>query len=122
MSADGSNKITLLSDPSAQVIRPRSCPDGRYIVFVWANHAANKKVNIWRVDTDGSNPKQLTDGTTDVGPICSWDGKWVYYENLDTLQVLRVAIDGGTPEAVPGTTLSGLFASRGLDSHPMASS
>ncbi len=114
MAADGSNKTTLLSDPTAQVIRPRSCPDGRYVVFVWANHAANKKVNIWRVDTDGSNPKQLTDGTTDVGPICSQDGTRVYYENLDTLRVLRVAIDGGTPEVVPGTTLSGLLASPGL--------
>ena len=111
MSADGSNKTTLLSDSSAQVIRPRGCPDGRYVVFVWANHAASKKVNIWRVDTDGSNPKQLTNGTTDVGPICSQDGKWVYYENLDTLQILRVAIDGGTPEVAPGTALSGgLFA------------
>ena len=114
MSADGRNKATLLSDPSAQVILPSGCPDGRYVVFVWANHAASKKVNIWRVDTDGSNPKQLTDGTTDVGPICSQDGMWVYYENLDTLRVLRVAIDGGTPEVVPGTTISGLLASPGL--------
>ena len=115
MSIDGSNKATLLSDPSAQVIRPRGCPDGRYIVFVWANHAASKKVNIWRADVDGSNPRQLTYGTTDVGPTCSQDGKWVYYENLDTLQLLQVSIDGGTPEMVPGTTLSGrLSAALGL--------
>jgi serine/threonine protein kinase len=110
-SADGSNRITLLSDPSAQVIRPRGCPDGRYIVFVWANHAANKKVNVWRIDTDGSNPKQLTFGATDVGPICSQDGMWVYYRNLDTLQLFRVPIDGGAPEQVQGT--AGLFASEG---------
>jgi eukaryotic-like serine/threonine-protein kinase len=112
MSADGNNKTTLLSDPSAQVIRPSSCPDGRYIVFVWANHGANKKVNIWRIDTDGSNPKQLTYGVTDVGSVCSQDGVWVYYFNLDTLQVLRVPIDGGTPAVVQGT--GGLFTSVGL--------
>jgi eukaryotic-like serine/threonine-protein kinase len=119
MSVDGSNKTTLLSDSSAQVIRPRGSLDGRYVVFVWANHAASKKVNIWRVDTDGSNPKQLTDGATDVGPVCSQDGKWVYYESLDTLQILQVAIDGGTPEVVPGTAMSGgLSASPGLGVSP----
>jgi hypothetical protein len=36
----------------------------------------------------------------------------VYYENIDTAQVFRVPIDGGTPEAVPGTV--GLFGSAGL--------
>jgi Tol biopolymer transport system component len=88
-------------------------------VFVWANHAANKKVNIWRVDTDGANPKQLTNGATDVGPVCSPDGIWVYYENLDTLQLFRVSIDGGSPELVPGTALSGrLSASPGLGPSP----
>ena len=110
MSIDGSNKATLLSDPSAQVIRPMGCPGGRHIVFVWADHAASKRVNIWRADVDGSNPRQLTYGTTDVGPSCSQDGKWVYYENLDTLQLLQVSIDGGTPELVHGTALSGKLA------------
>ncbi len=107
MSIDGTNKATLLSDPSAQVIRPWGCPGGRHIVFVWANHASNKTVDIWRVDTDGSNPKQLTYGATDVAAICSPDGMSMYYDSLDTLQVLRVPIDGGAPEVVPGTTMSG---------------
>jgi eukaryotic-like serine/threonine-protein kinase len=112
MSVEGRDRTTLLSDPSAQVIRPQACPDGRYIVFVWANHAANRKVDIWRVDTDGSNPKQLTYGATDVAGVCSQAGRWVYYENLDTLQLFRVPIDGGTPEVVQGT--EGLFTSTGL--------
>ena len=112
MSVDGSNKTTLLSDPSGQVIRPMGCPDGRYIVFVWANHGANRKVNIWRIDTDGSNPKQLTYGVTDVGPVCSQDGAWVYYFNLDTLQLFRVPIDGGTPAVVQGT--GEFFTSKGV--------
>jgi Tol biopolymer transport system component len=114
-STDGRNTATLLNDPVAQVIRPRGCADGRYIVFVWANHSSSKRVNIWRVDIDGSNPKQLTYGATDVGAVCSPDGRWVYYENLDSLRLFRVPIDGGTPEIVPGTTLSGgLLASPGL--------
>jgi serine/threonine protein kinase len=112
MSVDGSNKTTLLSDPASQVIHPDGCAGGRYIVITWSNHNANKKTNIWRVDTDGSNPKRLTSGVTDVGGLCSPDGEWVYYYNIDTSQTLRVPIDGGNPEEVPGT--AGLFGSTGL--------
>jgi eukaryotic-like serine/threonine-protein kinase len=116
MAVDGSGRTTLLSDPSSQVIRPNSCLGGRYIVFVWANHAANKKVNIWRLDADGSNPRQLTFGVTDVSANCSADGEWVYYESIDTLQILRVRIGGGAPEEVPGT--SGLANLPGLGLSP----
>ena len=112
MSVDGSNKTTLLSDPASNVIHPDGCPGGRYIVFVWSNHSGNKKTNLWRVDTDGSNPKRLTSGVTDVGGFCSPDGEWVYYYNIDTFRVFRMPIDGGTPEEVPGT--DGLFNSPGL--------
>jgi eukaryotic-like serine/threonine-protein kinase len=112
MSVDGSNKTTLLSDSASNVIHPDACAGGRYIVITWSNHAANKKTNIWRVDSDGSNPKRITSGITDVGGICSPDGEWVYYYNLDSFQVFRVPIGGGTPEAVPGTV--GLFSSPGL--------
>ena len=43
----------------------------------------------------------------------------MYYESLDTLQILQVAIDGGTPEVVPGTAMSGgLSASPGLGVSP----
>jgi eukaryotic-like serine/threonine-protein kinase len=113
-SADGRSRVTLLNDPDGQVIRPRGCGDGPYIVFIWANHASSKKVNIWRVDTDGANPKQLTYGATDVGEVCSPDGKWVYYENLDTQRLFRVSIDGGTPEILPESITGGLLASPGL--------
>jgi len=111
-SVDGSNRTTLLSDPSSNIIHPDGCADGRYVVITWSNHTANKKINVWRVDADGSNPKRLTSGVTDVGGVCSPDGQWVYYTNIDTLHAFRVPIDGGTPEAVPGTI--GLSISPGL--------
>ena len=116
MAVDGSHKTTLLSDPSSQVIRPNSCLGGRYIVFIWADHAASRKVNIWRLDADGSNPKQLTFGALDVSANCSAGGQWVYYNSLETFQILRVPISGGTPEEVPGT--SGLADLPGLGFSP----
>jgi serine/threonine protein kinase/Tol biopolymer transport system component len=116
VSLDGSARTTLLSDPSSQVIRPSSCVGGHYVVFIWANHAANKKVNLWRVGADGSNPTQLTFGDTDVSGNCSPDGQWVYYENLDTFRMLRVRVGGGPSEEVPGT--SGLASLPGLGLSP----
>jgi len=113
MSVDGNNKTTLLSDPSSNIIHPIGCPGGRYILITWSNHNANKMTDIWRVETDGSNPKRLTSAVTDVGGICSPDGEWVYYTNIDNLHVFRVPIDGGTPEPVPGT--GGLASLPGLD-------
>ncbi len=110
ISADGAHKAILLSDPAAQIIQPRSCQDGRYIVFTWASHLASNQAGIWRVNADGSDAKQLTDGTQDVAPQCSPDGRWVLYEDVQDLQLKRVSIDGGTPEIVPGTALpSGYF-------------
>jgi hypothetical protein len=114
MSADGGDKITLLSDPAAQIIQPTSCQDGRYIVFTWAGHSASNKANIWRVNADGSNPKQLTDGMQDIAPKCSLDGSWVHYDDVQDLQVKRVRIDGGTPEIVPGTILPAALFHAGL--------
>jgi serine/threonine protein kinase len=116
MSVDGSNKTTLLSDPSSQVIHPRACFGGRYVLLIWSNHTLNNKTDVWRVDADGSNPKQLTFGATDVGESCSPDGQWAYYVSLDTLQMLRVRVEGGDPEEVPGT--SGLVNRTGIGLSP----
>jgi serine/threonine protein kinase len=103
MGVDGSNRTILISDPASEVIHPISCPGGRYVILTWSNHAGSKKTDIWRVNADGSNPKQLTSGLTDVGGYCSPDGQWVYYASIGTSQGLRVPIDGGVPDEVPGS-------------------
>jgi Tol biopolymer transport system component len=116
MPVDGSYRVTLLRDPSSQVIHPAGCADGKHVLLTWSNHAGNNKINIWRVDADGSNPKQLSFGTTDIGAICSPDGQWVYYQSVDPLKVLRVRFEGGNPEEVPGT--SALLSLPGLGLSP----
>src|SRR5207237_514302 len=104
ISADGTNKTTLMSDPNAAIFSTRECPGGRYIVLMWGAHGGNS-INIWRVDADGSNQKQLTNGKMDFNPSCSPDGKWVYYSDWDAQQVNRVPTEGGTAEPVPGTVI-----------------
>jgi serine/threonine protein kinase len=103
VSLDGSNRITLLSDPTDEIFRPAACPTGRYIVFTWHGHSDSSKTDIWRVDTDGANPKQLTYGVGDVAPRCSPDGQWVYYTDVINDRPMRVPVAGGKSQAVPGT-------------------
>jgi len=114
MSADGEDKTKLVSDPGSQIIHPSSCQDGHYVVFTWAGRSSSNKTNIWRVNADGSNPTQLTDGMQDLAPECSPDGKWVLYDDVQDLQVKRLSIDGGTPEIVPGTIIPASYFHDGL--------
>ena len=114
ISADGTDKSVLVSDSGAQIIQPTSCQDGRYIVFTWAGHSAKNKTGLWRVNADGSNPKQITDGTQDILAKCSPDGRWVLYQDLQNFQINRVSIDGGAAGIVPGTAIPGGYFDYGL--------
>ena len=119
ISTDGTRKATLLSDPGAQMIGARSGPDGRHVAVEWGSHAGSNKVNVWRMSPDGLNLKQLTHGAADIAATCAPDGKWVYYEDLVRFQILRVPMEGGTPEIIPGTNIPGaILAIPGLAISP----
>jgi Tol biopolymer transport system component/DNA-binding winged helix-turn-helix (wHTH) protein len=107
-STDGSNKITILSDSATQIFRPFGCRSGHYILLVWGGRG-DGKYNVWRVNADGSHPKQLSDGISDLHPACSPDGRWAYYQDYLGSQIKRVPIDGGAAQIVPGTVLPSSF-------------
>lgn len=100
---DADNPVTLLSEPSALFLLPAVCSGGRYIVFSWASHQGMNSVGLWRADGDGGHPQELAPGTLNAFGQCSPDGKWVYYSELGDSRLMRVALDGGTPEPVPGS-------------------
>jgi eukaryotic-like serine/threonine-protein kinase len=102
ISPDGTNKTVVVSNPGAVIPGAIACPNGRDVLLEQDNHSGTK-VNVWRMSADGSNLKQLTYGSTDIAATCAPDGKWVYYEDWLVPQILRVPINGGTPENVPGT-------------------
>jgi serine/threonine protein kinase len=118
VSSGGGDATNILNDSTAQIVQPVSCQDGRYIVFVWAGRSGSSRSNIWRLNADGSNPKQLTEGPEDIEPECSPDGKWVFYDDVQHLQVKRVPLAGGVPEIVPGSAIPSGFFHYGLTVSP----
>jgi Tol biopolymer transport system component len=116
---DGSSTTTLLRDPAEHIFKAAPCPTGRHIVFTWQGHTDPSETHIWRVDADGTNPKQLSHGVADVGAFCSADARWVYYTDLTRFQIMRVSVEGGDSEVVPGTMIPGmLLGGPGLGSSP----
>jgi serine/threonine protein kinase len=106
---------TLLSDPGSGIGSMSQCND-HYLVFSWGFHGSGNKFNIWRSNLDGSGTKQLTDGATDGSPVCSPDGTQVYYVTATAL--MRVPIDGGSPQAVPGGAVPNTFNNPSLALSP----
>ncbi len=103
---DGSNRRPILDATGMLIEAPRECADGRYFVLAWAGHSEGE--NIWRIDSDGSNPKQLTHDRLAGSPTCTPDGKWVLYQNeVPPFAIERVPIEGGKQEVVSGSLIPG---------------
>jgi eukaryotic-like serine/threonine-protein kinase len=105
MSSDGSRQTTLLSDPSERIIFSSVCPRGGPILFQTYLREGKESYNVWRVDANGSHPKQLTNGKRDEYPLCSPDGAWLYYYDFAASHIMKTPIDGGTPELIKASVV-----------------
>jgi len=99
---DGGNR-TLLTPGEHNNSFPATCGDGRFIVF---QAYRNEKLNVWRMDPDGSNLAQLTNEKLANRPECSADGKWLLYAHLDDLTAWQVPMQGGPPPQMVAQNLS----------------
>ena len=113
MDPDGQNATVLVSDPDAGIVSFAPCGD-RYLLLSWAYHQ-NNFINIWRVNADGSAPKKISSQFFETAPICSPDRKWVYFLDQPPQKLMRVPIDGGTPEIVPNADVANRFGLNSLD-------
>ena len=91
MDSDGKERKRLTFDPGND-FSPLISPDARYIVFV-SNRTGN--FEIWRMNTDGSNPIQLTNSKGANMPAISPDGKWVTYMSSGEGKLYKVPLEGG---------------------------
>jgi Tol biopolymer transport system component len=100
VAADGT-ETTIFSDQKHVPDMVAVCGGGQTIVFRQIAHDGGVTANLWRIDPNGTNQKQLTSGLNDQEPACDALGKWVYYiDNADNRYVKRVPLDGGSPETV----------------------
>jgi Tol biopolymer transport system component len=92
MDANGAGQRQLTVD-AQPVVKPSVSPDGRFVVFVsWRSGISH----LWRMDIDGGNLKQLTDGGAETYPNVSPDGQWVVYSSAEGGSTLwRVPTAGG---------------------------
>jgi Tol biopolymer transport system component len=110
VSLDGGQETILLRDAAVGILS--SCPDGRTLLLSMFGQAPSATTNIWRIDADGSNLKQLTNGQADDNPTCSPDSRWAYYLDVAaTYRIERVPLAGGKAETVPGSVIPSGFAS-----------
>ena len=124
MNPDGSDRVQLTANAGRDNIHPSVSNDGRHIVFT-SNRT--ESMQIWRMDIDGRNQKQLTfgpgqknDGQKDSAqhPAMSPDGKEVYFirRGAGPVAIWKVSIDGATP--VPVSRLTGAAAEGFLSISP----
>ena len=97
MDAGGDGRSTLLTPSEHQNSSPSVCGNGRYIVY---SSYRDQKLEIWRMDTDGSNTVRLADETYAVSPRCSPDSQWVVYMRGPLWIPVRVPISGEKPPEV----------------------
>jgi Tol biopolymer transport system component len=98
---DGRSQTTLLHDPNSLIGFQTLCQGSRSIVFGWYNHNG-LPLTIWHAGADGSNPVQLTQGSPDFWPVCSPDGKWVYFtRNVGGNAFIEKVPFGGGAEPKP---------------------
>ncbi len=91
----------IFSDPKYAVDQVASCGQGRYVVFRSIGRSGGAETNLWRVDSNGANLLRLTFGVNDRVPVCSHDGKWLYFIDAAENHFLkRIPIDGGAPETI----------------------
>jgi Tol biopolymer transport system component len=95
--ADGSNPHPLINDASRDNGQPAVSLHGDFIAFLSAARAHKVELNIWRMDMEGRNLKQLTRGTQDLYPATSPDGLSVVFTSSQGGKsvLMRVPSEGG---------------------------
>ena len=108
-SSNGHSDVQLVSDPRAEIFQVSSCNHGQFAIFSWNDHGADEAAqNLWRVDADGSNLKQLTHGSGWIGgAVCTPDGTWAYYLTEGRSRLRRQSTVGTANEEVPQTEVAG---------------
>ena len=98
MDADGGNRTQLTHDFVRKRL-PSWSHDGKHIAYVGDNV-------IWVVDSDGENPRQLTEHVTESHPTWSPDSESIaftsYYRDPEIIGIYTVDVTSGAVDALLG--------------------
>jgi serine/threonine protein kinase len=98
LDTNGEIKGEIGGEKNSAAMQPSGCSDG-HVVLARAM-MKTQGVSIWRSEADGTGLRRITEGKRDLLPLCSPDGKTVYYLDTAAGAYMRVPIDGGKAERV----------------------
>ena len=104
ISPDGSNSVTIVSDPASYVAGIDVCNADSSLLISWLGHGgAFASSRMWRAGMDGSDQQPLSSVAPTVLGACSASDKWAYYTIPEgpAQKFWRVSIAGGAPEPLP---------------------
>jgi len=91
-------QITYETDPAVTVGVPVWSPDGQSIAFVSSKGRTGFEFGVWLVDPDGGNLRNLV--KQGLGFAWSPDSKWVYFTDISTGALKKIALSGGAAVTV----------------------
>jgi serine/threonine protein kinase/DNA-binding beta-propeller fold protein YncE len=107
MDPTGAGRIQI-PDRDTNAAYAISCGPDAFVVGL----LGNDMLNLFRYDRLMRDKKQLTKERDAEQPVCTKDGKWIYYEdNLEGPALKRASTDGGTPEIVAMNAFNGVALS-----------
>jgi serine/threonine protein kinase len=107
-STGNKNAINLVGGGLAT--QPSACANGKYVLFALAGHEGSTSQNIWRLESESGELKQLSNGKLEQFPVCSPDGQWVYFGDTSSGgKFSRVSIEGGGGQKLSDVPLVGDF-------------
>jgi serine/threonine protein kinase/WD40 repeat protein len=109
VSPDGAMKGGITPENGSAAFNPQGCSDG-HVIFTRGTMKTTS-LNIWRSEADGTGLRQLTNGKNDQFPMCSPDGKTVFFIDMTANAYMKVPIDGGEAKRLaPGSAeISGAY-------------
>jgi hypothetical protein len=118
LSADGARQATLLSMPAGIIWRSSIC--GSWWPDPFHGDWSRRKEHHQHLagECRWHSCKAANQGKDDELPVCSPDGTSLYYSDNATYRIMKMPIEGGTPEVVKASAVASGFMTGAVNFSP----